>query len=302
MELVGWGVGKESWGIRYQKIYGDPLKPQIWEDLDRFLQTRWRREDGVVLDILAAAMDTGGHHTDAVYRFCLDRFYRHVYAIKGRGGTETPFVSKPSTGNRVGVPLYTIGVDNGKTMVYQRLNVQAEGPNYCHFPLNEAAGYDEVYFKGLTAEKQVIRWKKGRPSTAWELKDPNYHRNEPLDCRDYALAALEIANPALENPEEETEMQTPQRQAWPQNRIGKVSGKWQVSQKSRRKPSCQTWMEAEEKIASGQGYSIGDRRLTRADLYTVRGEIEYWNNKVKELEAAEQSGRNRMYRFVIRDI
>lgn len=51
LELVGWGVGKESWGIRYQKIYGDPLKPQIWEDLDKFLQTRWRREDGVVLDI-----------------------------------------------------------------------------------------------------------------------------------------------------------------------------------------------------------------------------------------------------------
>ncbi len=163
LELVGWGVGKESWGIRYQKIYGDPLKPQIWEDLDKFLQTRWRREDGVVLDILAAAMDTGGHHTDSVYRFCLDRFYRHIYAIKGRGGTETPFVSKPSTGNRVGVPLYTIGVDNGKTMVYQRLNVQTEGPNYCHFPLNEAAGYDEVYFKGLTAEKQVVRWKKGGP-------------------------------------------------------------------------------------------------------------------------------------------
>lgn len=213
LELVGWGVGKESWGIRYQKIYGDPLKPQIWEDLDKFLQTRWRREDGVVLDILAAAMDTGGHHTDSVYRFCLDRFYRHVYAIKGRGGTETPFVSKPSTGNRVGVPLYTIGVDNGKTMVYQRLNVQTEGPNYCHFPLNEAAGYDEVYFKGLTAEKQVVRWKKGRPTTAWELKDPNYHRNEPLDCRDYALAALEIANPVLENPEEETEMQATQRPA-----------------------------------------------------------------------------------------
>ncbi len=72
--------------------------------------------------------------------------------------------------------------------------------------------------------------------------------------------------------------------------------------KEQAKAKLQTWMEAEEKIASGQGYSIGDRRLTRADLYTVRGEIEYWNNKVKELEAAEQSGRNRMYRFVIRDI
>ena len=72
--------------------------------------------------------------------------------------------------------------------------------------------------------------------------------------------------------------------------------------KEQAESKLQTWMEAEEKIASGQGYSIGDRRLTRADLYTVRGEIEYWNNKVKELEAAEQSGRNRMYRFVIRDI
>ena len=72
--------------------------------------------------------------------------------------------------------------------------------------------------------------------------------------------------------------------------------------KEQAEAKLQTWMEAEEKIASGQGYSFGGRRLTRADLYTVRGEIEYWNNKVKELEAAEQSGRNRMYRFVIRDI
>ena len=58
----------------------------------------------------------------------------------------------------------------------------------------------------------------------------------------------------------------------------------------------------EQAEANGQGYSIGDRRLTRADLYTVRGEIEYWDNKVKELEVAELRGRNRMYRFVLRDI
>lgn len=72
--------------------------------------------------------------------------------------------------------------------------------------------------------------------------------------------------------------------------------------KEQAEAKLQTWMEAEEKIASGQGYSIGDRRLTRAYLYTVRGEIEYWNNKVKELEVAELRGRNRMYRFVLRDI
>lgn len=72
--------------------------------------------------------------------------------------------------------------------------------------------------------------------------------------------------------------------------------------KEQAEAKLQTWMEAEEKIASGQGYSIGDRRLTRADLYTVRGEIKYWDNKVKELEVAELRGRNRMYRFVLRDI
>ena len=72
--------------------------------------------------------------------------------------------------------------------------------------------------------------------------------------------------------------------------------------KEQAEAKLQTWMEAEEKIASGQGYSIGDRRLTRADLYTVRGEIEYWDNKVKELEVEELRGRNRMYRFVLRDI
>ena len=72
--------------------------------------------------------------------------------------------------------------------------------------------------------------------------------------------------------------------------------------KEQAEAKLQTWMEAEEKIASGQGYSIGDRHLPRADLYTVRGEIEYWDNKVKELEVAELRGRNRMYRFVLRDI
>ena len=34
VEVVGWGVGKESWGIRYQKIYGDMLA-----DLEATLET-----------------------------------------------------------------------------------------------------------------------------------------------------------------------------------------------------------------------------------------------------------------------
>ena len=32
----------------------------------------------------------------------------------------------------------------------------------------------------------------------WELRNKGYRRNEPLDIRDYATAALEIANPEFE--------------------------------------------------------------------------------------------------------
>lgn len=201
VEIVGWGVGKESWGIRYQKIYGDMLKEQVWEDLDAFLQTVWCKKDGTALRIISCCIDSGGHHTDQVYRFTKERYERGVWAIKGKGGAEVPYIRNPTTNNRVKTPLFIIGVDAGKALLYRRLRHNTKGPNYCHFPANEEAGYDETYFKGLTSEKMVVRFRKGRSVTVWELKDSKYKRNEPLDLRNYATAALEIANPVLAKPE-----------------------------------------------------------------------------------------------------
>ena len=201
VEIVGWGVGKESWGIRYQKIYGDMLKEQVWEDLDAFLQTVWCKKDGTALRIISCCIDSGGHHTDQVYRFTKERYERGVWAIKGKGGAEVPYIRNPTTNNRVKTPLFIIGVDAGKVLLYQRLRHNTKGPNYCHFPANEEAGYDETYFKGLTSEKMVVQFRKGRSVTVWELKDSKYKRNEPLVLRNYATAALEIANPVLAKPE-----------------------------------------------------------------------------------------------------
>lgn len=63
------------------------------------------------------------------------------------------------------------------------------------------------------------------------------------------------------------------------------------------------WLEAEAQIATGQSYQIGTRQLTRADLASVRKQIDYWNNKVMQAEAVKQSrGRNRAYHFVYRDL
>ena len=201
VEVVGWGAGKENWGIRYQKIYGDQLKDQVWQDLDNFLLTGFQKKDGSTLHILSTCIDSGGHFTDAVYRFTKERINRRVWAVKGKGGQDVPFIRNPSTNNRTKTPLFILGVDAGKALLYQRLRHNTKGPNYCHFPENEEAGYDAAYFKGLTSEKMVVRFKKGRSVIVWELKDSSYKRNEPLDLRNYAMAALEIANPVLTNAE-----------------------------------------------------------------------------------------------------
>lgn len=195
VEVVGWGVGKESWGIRYQKIFGDMVSEQVWRDLDAFLLQPFYRKDGTIMRIAAAFVDSGGHHANEVYRFTKARWERRVWALKGRGGQDVPFFSNPTKNNREKAPLFTIGVDTGKALLFQRLKVLNHGPNYCHFPLNEEAGYGEEYFKGLTAERMVVRIRKGRSAIVWELIDSAHKRNEPLDCRNYAQAIMEVLNP-----------------------------------------------------------------------------------------------------------
>ena len=139
VEVVGWGIGKENWGIRYQKIYGDMLKEQVWQDLDNFLLGGFKKKDGTVLHIMSACIDTGGHHTDQVYRFTAERWERKIWSIKGKGGADVPYIRNPTTNNRVKTPLFIIGVDAGKALLYQRLRHETKGPNYCHFPLKSWA-------------------------------------------------------------------------------------------------------------------------------------------------------------------
>ncbi len=43
------------------------------------------------------------------------------------------------------------------------------------------------------------------------------------------------------------------------------------------------WLEADEKVASGQSYSIAGRSLTRADASEIRSNIEFWDRQCKRL-------------------
>ncbi len=63
------------------------------------------------------------------------------------------------------------------------------------------------------------------------------------------------------------------------------------------------WLEAEERVAINQSYTILDKTFTRANLGEIRRQIEYWENKVQELQnIAKRKGRNRIYRIVPRDL
>ena len=211
VEVVGWGEEKESWGIKYQAIYGDlKLKP-VLDELDKVLSQTFTTADGRRLKIICTCIDSGGHFTTQVYRFCKERTARRVFAIKGKGGADVPYYNRPSTANSVKAPLFTIGVDTGKAILYQRLGIQEEGPNYCHFPKEKDRGYTQEYFRGLTAEKMVMTYKKGKAQYVWTLKDGGYKRNEPLDIRNYATAALEIANPVLKKPDRDAPPAPPRK-------------------------------------------------------------------------------------------
>lgn len=204
-EIVGWGEGKESWGIYYKQFHGDlselessdSSRPSPWQQLDVFLQREWKFADGGGLLISGCCVDSGGHFTQEVYKFTKKREHRRIYAVKGRGGLGVPFLSKLSRNNKQKAALFHVGVDGGKETIFSRLKISHEGPGYCHFPTNKDAGYDAMYFKGLLSEKKETKFIKGKRHYYWKKLSQSI-KNEPLDLRNYGMAALEILNPNFE--------------------------------------------------------------------------------------------------------
>lgn len=196
IEVVGWGAGKESWGIEYHVIYGDLNQQQIWNELDEYLSRTWSKKDGKRFGISCTCMDSGGHFTQEVYRFTKAREARRIYAIKGKSAPRGDYVSLIDGYTRprpIKALLVSVGVDDGKSRLMSNLKVEEEGPNYCHFPKDR--GYSSAYFMGLTAERLETRYEKGVAYQVWRKVR---ERNEPLDLRVYNIAALEIINPNLD--------------------------------------------------------------------------------------------------------
>ncbi|MBF0401389.1 MAG: phage terminase large subunit family protein [Magnetococcales bacterium] len=185
MEIVGWGRNEESWSLDHIKIYGDPTSPPVWQDLDLLIQRQFPHSRELPdLRIRAVAIDSG-HHTSIVYAFCKARNKLRVWPVKGFAGPGRLIWPKAGrSNNKERVTMFSIGVDTAKDAIYKRLSITNPGPGYCHFPQDR----DAEWFVQLTSEKVRTRYVKGRKIREWYKKDGD--RNEALDCRVYAMAAL----------------------------------------------------------------------------------------------------------------
>lgn len=188
LEISVWGFGAnmESWAVAHTVLVGDPLNLELWERLRAFLAQPVETSDGREGRIYAACIDSGdGYSTQAVYRFCAPLERYRVVAIKGVGGERVPLISPPSRIPQYHSPLYKLGVDRFKQVIYDRLNIATVGPGYVHIPKELS---DEFWLQ-LTAEAPETHVEHGRQVTRWVQ---HRARNEALDCAVYALAACEL--------------------------------------------------------------------------------------------------------------
>lgn len=200
-EVVGYGHFKESWGIKAGVIMGKPDTEEVWQQLDDVLDHKYTFKNGVTLKISLAFIDEGGHFTQEVRMHCMMRQELNIFCIKGEDGQtnrDIPYVSvakkqKIIIKNRyIGqVYVFPINVDSGKQRIMDNLKVETPGVKYCHFPRRD--DYGAAFFKSLLSEHLVVSPQK-KKKFSWE-KIPGHERNERLDCRNYANAALQFLDP-----------------------------------------------------------------------------------------------------------
>jgi phage terminase large subunit GpA-like protein len=188
--VKGWGDKEESWLIAYQQLFGDPGQETVWNELDSFLLSTWDHASGQKVKITCTMIDSGGLHTDSVYRFVRARQHRKIFALKGSSESGKEILGKFSINNQYRVKLWLIGTDTAKDRIFARMKIPGSGPGYMHLP----DFIEDEYLAQLTSEKAVRRYRRGKGTIREYIK--TRARNEALDLEVYALAALYVLGQA----------------------------------------------------------------------------------------------------------
>lgn len=198
-EVCGWGKGEQCYGIKKGVVLGRPDNKNTQTELDNILDKVYTYKDGKGLKVARTFIDSGGHYTGAIYKYCEKNMNKQRFAIKGISARPgTPLVYKFGKASGTSAPLIMLGVDDGKQQVMSRLAIEEAGDKYFHFPNDEmnilsgVRGYDELYFKGIISEHKKRVKRNGVIRDVWE--PTKSVRNEPLDLRVYNLACMESLN------------------------------------------------------------------------------------------------------------
>jgi phage terminase large subunit GpA-like protein len=105
-------------------------------------------------------------------------------AIKGKSGPLPVWPKKPTRNTLGKTPLWIVGVDSAKSVIYSRLKIEQPGPGYAHVPTERG----EEWFEQLLSEALITSYSRGVPVREWRRKKGV--RGEMLDARTYAYAAL----------------------------------------------------------------------------------------------------------------
>lgn len=182
--LEGQVVGFDALGrghlVDFERLMGDPLQQDAWDDLEDWLKKPRALANGRVLPISITLVDSGGQEgaTEQVYRFVQPRqgSRRRVFASKGMDALDRPGLAKESSSRKVRVRLFILATWAAKKMLFNRLSMAPERPNSILLP--DWAMDD--YLEQLTAEQWVPqRDSKGRMVMAWVQRGKA--RNEAID-------------------------------------------------------------------------------------------------------------------------
>ena len=194
VEILGWGLDRETWSIKHQVIQGDPATSSVWNELSDILLDKYHHATGLQLPITCTLIDVGGHHAEDVYKYvrkaALEK--RRIFGVRGHSVRGQPIFAKLSRNNSYKVKVFYCGTDTAKEMIYSYLALAKAGAGYMH----HSAEYDAAYFEQLTAERKIIAREKGRSVVKWVT--PSGKRNEALDLKVYNFCAYAVLKPNMQ--------------------------------------------------------------------------------------------------------
>lgn len=188
VHIVGWGRALQAWTLDYVVIPGDPADDATWVKLVDLLNRPMEHAGGGLLRVDAAAIDGGGHRTEAVKAFVRRSLVRRPMCIFGAVANNAPVLSKGKLQDvnwrgqmdKRGVIIHHVGTVGIKHLLYSRVSTDTDKTPEARM-IHLSDELDAPFFAGLVSE--TYNPVKNR------FEKRGGVRNEPLDTWTYAYAA-----------------------------------------------------------------------------------------------------------------